>query len=611
MSKFPESVLQKVKNAPVDPGCYLFRNDQNKIIYIGKAKHLRNRVKTYFSANKSHDPKTQSMVKRIRDIEFIVTHSEIEALILENTLIKENKPRYNIFLRDDKTFPYVRITNEHFPRILITRKLINDGSKYFGPYTDSRAIREILRIIKKVFTVRNCHYRLDVNTVTSKKVKLCLQYHIHNCEGPCQQLIFEKDYNHMIEHIESFLNGKSNDVIAYLHEKMAIASQQLQFEIAARYRDNVGLLKRYFHKQSVEFTDFKDRDFISLITREDSGAVVVLRVRQGKMLSKDTVFLEQVFNIAENEIMRLFIQQYYNQSQLIPSEIDVNVYPAEQEILQEWLSGMHGKSVKITRPAKEEKLRLIRLAEKNATVQIQELIAKKSRKVDFIPKSLLQLQLDLNLSEIPRRIEAFDISNIQGKYAVGSLVTFYNASPLKSEYRRYRIKTVKGINDFAMMQEVVRRRYTRQIEEKKTLPDLIVIDGGKGQLAIAKVVMDELNLPSIPIIGLAKKLEEVFLPDQAEQIVLPRNSIALILLQRIRDEAHRFAITYHRNLRGKNELGSILDQIPGLGSAKKKTLWNYFETIKKMRSASVEELCKVEGIGPKLAQTIWDFMHHG
>ena len=611
MSKFPESVLQKVKNAPVDPGCYLFRNDQNKIIYIGKAKHLRNRVKTYFSANKSHDPKTQSMVKRIRDIEFIVTHSEIEALILENTLIKENKPRYNIFLRDDKTFPYVRITNEHFPRILITRKLINDGSKYFGPYTDSRAIREILRIIKKVFTVRNCHYRLDVNTITSKKVKLCLQYHIHNCEGPCQQLIFEKDYNHMIEHIESFLNGKSNDVIAYLHEKMAIASQQLQFEIAARYRDNVGLLKRYFHKQSVEFTDFKDRDFISLITREDSGAVVVLRVRQGKMLSKDTVFLEQVFNIAENEIMRLFIQQYYNQSQLIPSEIDVNVYPAEQEILQEWLSGMHGKSVKITRPAKEEKLRLIRLAEKNATVQIQELIAKKSRKVDFIPKSLLQLQLDLNLSEIPRRIEAFDISNIQGKYAVGSLVTFYNASPLKSEYRRYRIKTVKGINDFAMMQEVVRRRYTRQIEEKKTLPDLIVIDGGKGQLAIAKVVMDELNLPSIPIIGLAKKLDEVFLPDQAEQIVLPRNSIALILLQRIRDEAHRFAITYHRNLRGKNELGSILDQIPGLGSAKKKTLWNYFETIKKMRSASVEELCKVEGIGPKLAQTIWDFMHHG
>lgn len=611
MTKFPESVLQKVKNAPVDPGCYLFRNDQNKIIYIGKAKHLRNRVKTYFSSDKAHDPKTQSMVKRIRDIEFIVTHSEIEALILENTLIKENKPRYNIFLRDDKTFPYVRITREHFPRIFITRKIINDGSRYYGPYTDSRTIRDILRIIKKVFTVRNCQYRLDDETVSGKKVKLCLQYHIHNCEGPCQQLISKLDYNRMIERIESFLNGKSDDVINYLQEKMAVASQEQRFEIAARYRDNINLLNRYFHKQSVEFTDFKDRDFISLITREDSGAVVVLRVRQGKMLSKDTVFLEQVSNTAENEIMRLFIQQYYNQSQLIPSEIDVNVYPAEQEILEDWLSGLHGKSVKITRPAKEEKLRLLRIAGKNATVQIQELIAKRSKKMDFNPKSLVQLQLNLNLSEIPRRIEAFDISNIQGKYAVGSLVTFYNASPHKSEYRRYRIKSVKGINDLAMIQEVVRRRYSRQIKERKTLPDLIVIDGGKGQLAVVKVVLEELNLHTIPIIGLAKKLEEVFLPDQTEPIELPRNSTALILLQRIRDEAHRFAITYHRNLRGKYELGSILDQISGLGTVKKKSLWNYFETIKKMRSASLEELCKVTGIGPKLAQTIWDFMHHG
>jgi len=611
MSKFPESVLQKVKNAPVDPGCYLFKNNQNKIIYIGKAKHLRNRVKSYFSSDKSHDPKTKIMVKWIRDIEYIITHSEIEALILENTLIKENKPRYNVFLRDDKTFPYVRISNEHFPRVFITRKLVNDGSKYFGPYTDSRAIRETVRIIKKVFTVRSCKYRLNSSTIDSKKVKLCLQYHIHNCEGPCQQLISETDYNRMIEKIESFLNGKSGDVIHYLNEKMKAASRQFQFEVAARYRDNINLLNRYFHKQSVEFTDFKDRDFISLVTDEDSGAVVVLRVRQGKMLSKDTVFLEQVSEISKNEIMRSFIQQYYDQSQLIPTEVDVNVYPDERVVLQEWLSGIREKSVKITRPAKEEKLRLIRLAEKNAKVQLQELIIKKSKTIDFIPKSLKQLQADLNLSQIPRRIEAFDISNIQGKYAVGSLVTFFNASPLKSEYRRYRIKTVKGINDFAMMNEVVRRRYTRQIEEHKTLPDLIVIDGGKGQLNIAKAVLDELNLEFIPIVGLAKKLENIFLHDQTEPIMLARDSISLILLQRIRDEAHRFAITYHRNLRGKNGLGSFLDQIPGLGSAKRKALWNYFETIKKMRSASLEELCMVKGIGSKLAQTVWDFMHHG
>jgi len=611
MAEFPESLLQKVKTAPVDPGCYIFRNEQKKIIYIGKAKHLRNRVKSYFRADKSHDPKTQSMVKKVRDIEFIITHSEIEALILENTLIKENKPRYNIFLRDDKTFPYVRITKEHFPRVFITRKLVNDGSKYFGPFTDSRAIRETLRIIKKAFTVRNCNYRLDPATVAAKKVKLCLQYHIHNCEGPCQQLISENDYNRMIGQIESFLKGKSDDVINYLQEKMNAAAQRLQFEIAARYRDNIRLLKHYFHKQSVEFTDFKDRDFISLITEEDSGAVVVLRVRQGKMLSKDTVFLERVSDVNVSEIMRSFIQQYYNQSQLIPAEIDVNVYPTEREVLQKWLSGAQGKAVKITRPAKEEKLRLIRLAEKNASVQLQELIAKKSKTVNFIPKSLKQLQAALNLPDIPRRIEAFDISNIQGKHAVGSLVTFYNAGPLKSEYRRFRIKTVKGINDFAMMQEVVRRRYQRQLEENRPLPDLIVIDGGKGQLSSAKDVLEELRLPSIPIIGLAKKLEEIFLPDSAEPIMLARDSVALILLRRIRDEAHRFAITYHRKIRGNNELSSFLDQIPGLGQAKKKALWNYFATIKKMRSASVEELCQVEGIGPKLAQRVWDFMHHG
>ena len=610
MPKFPESLLHKIRNAPVDPGCYLYKSESGKIIYIGKAKHLRNRVKSYFSSDKSHDPKTSSMLKRIQDVEFIVTHSEIEALILENTLIKEHKPRYNIFLRDDKTFPYVRITNEHFPRVFITRKKVDDGSKYFGPYTETRAIREILRIIKKVFTVRTCSYRLDHDVVNAKKVKLCLQYHIHNCEGPCQQLVNEKDYLQMIEQVESFLNGNSEDVIRYIQKKMDDASKQLQFEIAARYRDNFKLLKRYFHKQSVEFSDFKDRDFISLIIEEGLAAVVVIRVRLGKMLSKDTVFMERVSESQADEAMRIFIQQYYEKSQLIPREIDVNVYPSDLDILQKWMSEMRQSAVKITRPVREEKLGLMRLAEKNATVQLRELIANKSNKAEFTPKSLVQLQTALNLSHIPRRIEAFDISNIQGKYAVGSLVCFLNASPLKSNYRRYRIKTVQGINDFAMMQEIVHRRYSRQIEEKKTLPDLIVIDGGKGQLSVAKTALNKLKIGNIPIIGLAKKLEEIFIPEQSDPIVLARNSISLVLLQRIRDEAHRFAITYHRNLRNRGNLDSELDQIPGLGPEKMKSLREQFVTIKKIRSASVDELCNVPGIGPKLAQTIWDYMHH-
>ncbi|HDP68346.1 MAG TPA: excinuclease ABC subunit C [Candidatus Marinimicrobia bacterium] len=612
MARFPKFLYQKVENAPVDPGCYLFKDEHEKIIYIGKAKQLRNRVKTYFSAeDRFQDAKTQSLLKHVRDIEFIITHSEVEALILENTLIKEHRPRYNIFLKDDKTFPYVRITDEPFPRVFLTRKLVNDGSKYFGPYTDARTIRETIRIIKKVFTVRNCHYRLDSATVAARKVKLCLQYHIHNCEGPCQQLISAAEYNRMIAQVITFLKGHSAEVVDYLEQKMETAAKQLRFEIAARYRDNIRLLRRYFYRQAVEIRDFKDRDVISLIVEEDTAAAIVLRLRQGKLLSRDTFFLERVAKTELADVMSTFLQRYYDRSQLIPAEISVNVYPHNQKILEEWLADLCGRSVKISRPVREEKLRLVQLAEKNARAQLAELLLKKSKATDYIPKSLKRLQHDLNLAQLPRRIEAFDISNLQGKQAVASLVTFQNASPLKSEYRRYRIKTVKGIDDVAMMREVVQRRYSRVLKEAKPLPDLVVIDGGRGQLSGAKKELDRLELTQIPVIGLTKRLEEVFLLDQPEPLVLARDSTSLILLQRIRDEAHRFAITYHRNLRHKTEFGSILDQIHGLGAAKKKNLMEYFTSVKKIRSASVEQLRQVNGIGRKLAQSIWDFMHHG
>ena len=611
MTHFPESLLQKIKQAPVDPGCYLYKNKQGKIIYVGKAKNLANRVKSYFIKTHSKDTKTQSLVKRIADVEFIVTLSEVEALILENTLIKQHRPRYNIFLRDDKTFPYIRITNEPFPRVFITRRLINDGSKYFGPYTDSRAIRDTLRIIKKAFTVRTCRFRLDNETLNAKKVKLCLQYHIHNCEGPCRELISKEEYDTMISKIEAFLKGNLSEVVNYLQRKMESASEKLLFELAARYRDNINLLQHYAKRQSVEFMDLKDRDFINIFSEGDTCVGIVIRVRHGKMLGKDTIFLEGISDVEQAEIMRNFIQQYYNQSQLIPEEVNVNIYPSEQDILQKWLTNNRHGSVKITRPAREEKLRLMHLAEKNARIHLQEYLLKKSQTENYVPKTLKQLQIDLSLTELPKRIEAFDISNIQGKFAVGSLVTFINARPQKSDYRRYKIKTVKGIDDFAMMSEVVCRRYSRQLKEKNELPNLIVIDGGKGQLSVASQILKKLRLDSIPIIGLAKKLEEIFLPDQHESMILPRNSLSLTLLQRIRDEAHRFAITYHRNLRGKGELTSTLDHIPGLGIKKKQLLWNYFKTISKMRSASIDDFCNVDGIGPKLSKIIWDYLHHG
>lgn len=611
ISKFPESLILKTNQAPVDPGCYLFKNDQAKIIYIGKAKNLRNRVKTYFTKNQSKDPKTLSLIKKIHDIEFIATHSEVEALILENTLIKQHHPRYNILLKDDKTFPYVQITTEPYPRVLITRKLINDGSKYFGPYTDSKAIKDILRIIKKAFTVRNCQYRLDPVMVRRKKIKLCLQYHIHNCEGPCQDLISETDYNLMITNVEAFLKGDISRAISYLQDKMDQAARALMFELAARIRDNINLLQHYSQRQSVEFKDFKNRDFINLVTEGDIGVVIVIRVRRGKMVGKDTLVIEGVSNSVPAEILRNFIQQYYTHSQLIPEEINVFEYPVQRVILEKWLSDLHQDSVKITRPAREEKLRLMKLAEKNAQIHLKEYLLKMSTlSAEYLPKTLKELQRDLILPKIPKRIEAIDISNLHGKFAVGSLVTFYNARPLKSQYRRFKIKTVKGIDDFAMMAEVVRRRYSRLQEEGKALPDLILIDGGKGQLSAAKQVLADLDLIPIPVLGLAKKLEEIIIPDRPEPLILPRNSISLSLLIRIRDEAHRFAIAYHRNLRKNKQITSILDEIKGLGKKKKQALWKYFGSISEMRSASVEDLSEVDGIGPKLAKFIWNQLHY-
>lgn len=604
-----ENLLQKIKGAPVDPGCYIYKNSDGKIIYIGKAKNIRNRIKSYFLKGHSKDTKTKVLVTNIADVEFIVTHSEVEALILENTLIKKHKPKYNISLRDDKTFPYVRITNEPFPQVYVTRKLIKDDSLYFGPYTDAKSLKETIRIIKTLFTVRSCKYKLSEETIKKGKIKLCMDYHIKKCEGPCIGLVSADDYEKMISKVIAFLRGKTSEVIEFFNEKMEKASKSLEFENAAIFRDHINILQNYSRRQSVELNDFIDRDFINIIIESGDGCAVVFRVRQGKLIGRDSFFLDGVTNYDTSEIMRNFLQQYYSKAKFVPLEILVNVIPEEESVLKKWLTETRSGKVTISRPERGEKVRLLKMAEKNARIQLQEYLLKKSAKTDYIPKSLKKLQEDLFLPKLPRRIEAFDISNISGKFAVASLVTFINAKPKKSEYRRFKIKTVKGIDDFAMMAEVIKRRYTRLIKEKKNFPDLILIDGGKGQLSSAKSVMNSLNLDDISIVGLAKRLEELYLPNSNEPILLPRDSTALILLRRIRDEAHRFAITYHRKLRKKGGITSRLDDIPGLGKSKKQELWKYFKTISKMRSASVEDLCEVNGIGKKLSHTIWEYLH--
>ena len=604
-----QKLMERIRSAPVDAGCYLYKNQSGKIIYIGKAKNLRNRVRSYFVGDKSGDPKTQKLVSKIRDVEFIATHSEVDALILENTLIKKHKPKYNIILRDDKTFPYVRITNEPFPRVFLTRKVISDRSQYFGPFTDVRAVRDTVQVIKNLFSIRTCQHRLDDKTVQSRKIKLCLDYHIKKCDGPCQGLITFAEYEKMIDKVKAFLQGRTRELLAYFQEKMDSASSELRFEDAAIFRDHLETLRQYSNRQAVELNDFEDRDLVYVAIEEDDGCAVVFRVREGKLLAKDSLLLQGVAVHELPEVIRNFIRQYYSEARPVPPEINVNAYPADQEILQEWLSKLRGTKVSITRPGRRDKIRLMKMAEKNARLQLQEFLFKKNQKVEYTPKSLVSLQTDLGIWQLPRRIEAFDISNIRGKAAVASMVSFLNAKADKKEYRKFRIKTVSGIDDFAMMQEVVKRRYTRLIKEEKPLPDVILIDGGKGQLHVAKKVLDSLSLEQIPVIGLAKRLEEIFRPDSAEPITLPRNSISLQLLQKIRDESHRFAITYHRKLRHKGEIESELDLIPRLGKAKKQLMWKRFKTISKMKSASVEEIQELDGIGPKLAESIWNHLH--
>ena len=600
----PDSLLYKIKNAPTDAGCYLYKNSANKIIYIGKAKNLRKRVRSYFVAENSKDAKTRSLVRQIADVEYIITNSEIEALILENTLIKKHHPRYNIWFRDDKTYPYVKITNEPYPQVLITRKVFKDGSKYFGPYTDSQLLKETVRIIKNIFSVRSCSHPLRSDAIASRKYKICLDYHIKKCDGPCQNLISELEYNQMISKVSAFLNGKTQEALDYFRRRMEAAASEMRFEDAAQIRDKISTLQNYSNRQVVESNDFIDRDLIAVRKDSELCCAVVFKVRQGKLIGRDSITLEGVEPYDLPEIMRNFIQQFYAVGSTFPQEIVVNVMPLEANIIQSWLSNIRGQKVTITLPQKGFKLHQLKMAEHNADLQIGELLAKATQKTAFAPKSLQNLQQVLNLPALPRLIEAFDISNIRGKYAVGSLITFQDARAKTNAYRRFKIKTVSGSDDYAMLAEVIHRRYSRQLRENQLLPDLILIDGGKGQLHAAQKEMENLKLNHIPIIGLAKRLEEIFRPGSPEPVLLPRDCPALALLQRVRNEAHRFAITYHRKLRSGGAIRTSLDVIEGLGPVKKQALLRHFKTIENIKNAKFAELLLVKGIGPRLAQQI-------
>jgi excinuclease ABC subunit C len=610
MSSSPSQPQQeKIENLPKKPGCYLFKDKKGKVIYIGKAKVLRNRVRSYFQDGRLEGPKLQRLKSKITDFEIIVTDTEMEALILEMNLIKEYKPRYNINLKDDKSYPYIRVTNERFPRIFPTRKIVRDGSRYFGPYTDVGAMRDLLKSVKRIFPIRSCNYDLTKQAVERKKHKLCLDYYIKKCDGPCEGLVGELEYKNMVEQIVNFINGKNKQVVTELKEKMWKLSESKRYEEAARVRDQIQSVENFQYKQKVVTDELTDRDIVAVAVEDDDACGVVFKVRDGKILGRQHFYLDGVDGEPFERVVSSFLKQFYLKSDFIPDEIYL---PSEVEDIQEvqdWLSEKRDNKVKLVIPKKGQKAKLVDMGLKNARLLLQELKLEKLKAKDYIPHNVKALQRDLRLKKPPRRIECFDVSNIQGTDAVASMVTFINGKPKKSDYRKFKIRVKETPDDFAMMAEAVRRRYSGTLSSKLDRPDLILVDGGKGQLSAALGVLAQLQINDQPIAALAKRLDEVFIPGASDPQNIPKTSSGLKLLQRIRDEAHRFAVAYHRTLRKKRTTQSLLDTIPGIGPARRTALVKYFGSVKSLREATVDEIEIVDGINSDLAKKVWEHFH--
>lgn len=603
-----EKISEKLTMLPRKPGVYLFRDVQGTVIYIGKAAVLKNRVSSYFKGEHT-DPKIGVMVSRVHNIEWIITDNEAEALLMEDNLIKEYIPRYNVRLKDDKTFPFIRITNEDFPRIFITRTVEKDGSRYYGPYTDVRHVRKLIHVLHRTFPIRTCRYRLDDETVDSKKIQLCLEYHLHNCEGPCQGLVDKESYDAMIRQLIRFIEGHTKETLAVLEERMKKAAQDQAFERAARYRDQIEVIRKELPGQNITRTDFEDRDVIGLAATSDTAMVALFRVREGRIISREKFTLQQTGNRLRHELLKEFIRSYYPETPFIPREI--NCEPIDEiELFEDFLTRQAGNKVHIISPERGDKAKLLTLARKNADMMLKDLLLNRMKRELQPGRMVLALQEALNLAAPPMKIEGFDISNIQGEHIVASCVVFENGQAKKSDYRKFIIRDLTHPDDYSSMAQVIERHYSRTLEEKKILPDLVLIDGGKGQLNVAKTVLDRLGLVHLPVIGLAKRLEEVFIPGYASPQNIPRTSPALILLRRIRDEAHRFAIAFHRERRGKNMVKSILDDIPGIGPKRRNKILEIYGSVHEMMKENEKEIAEKTGLSLTLITNLMEFIRN-
>jgi len=606
------SLRDKLQALPNKPGVYLMKNAAGEIIYVGKAISLKNRVKSYFQ-NKKHDSaKTRALVKHIADLEYILTDNELEALILECNLIKEHRPKYNVSLKDDKTYPYLKITAEDYPRVIVTRKVYKDGAKYFGPYTSATNLRETIELLKKLFPFRSCKQAVFTNE------RPCLNAHINRCLAPCIGRITKEQYGEIIRQVVLFLEGKQEDLIVKLEKDMEQAAYNLDFERAAQLRDQIQGIKQVIEKQKIVSGGYEDQDVMAMARGFNEACVQVFFIRGGKLIGRENYFLKGTDDLERSEVLEAFIKQYYMQQDFVPREILVETELSEVKVLEEWLAEKKGSRVYIKVPKKGERKELLELVGKNALEVMEKAELEKQQKKAMTEGAVMELQKELALPRPPLRIECYDISNTQGTESVASMVVFEGGKPKKDQYRRFKIKTVEGPNDFASMYEVITRRFRNAREEGKeaqekgkfsTLPDLVIIDGGKGQLQAARKAMQEQGYAHIPTYGLAKREEWLFTEEESDPIILPRSSHALYLLQRVRDEAHRFAITYHRSLRGKRNLASILDDIPGIGEKRKKNLLQHFGSFKRIREANVEDLLQVEGINQKVAEAVYEYLH--
>jgi excinuclease ABC subunit C len=610
-SKFAE-VLD---NLPTKPGVYIYKNEAGKVIYVGKAVNLRARVRSYFHQSAQHTHKIRRLVEEIASIDFIVAASELEALLLENNLIKKHQPRFNVRLKDDKRYPYIKVNwQDPFPRVTTTRRILNDGARYFGPYTNASAAYQTLDLVRKIFPYLTC-----TRTITGHDERACLYYHIGRCSAPCIGVVNQEEYRAIIQGLCDFLSGSTDQVVADLQRQMQEAAEALDFEKAANVRDQLRAIEHVVEKQKVMSPELADEDVIAFARENSDTCVQVFFIRSGRLIGREYFLLEGTAEEEDRSIMTSFIKQFYDQVDNVPPEILLPQQVDEVMIIRNWLRSKRGANVMLKVPRRGKRRELVQMATENATETLTHLRAQWQADEAKQSESLSDLQQYLNLPEPPLRIECYDVSTLQGTNTVASMVVFVKGVPRKSDYRRFKMRGVKGQNDFASMQETLRRRFARMQDEgyqtsanpgKKDeynawslLPDLIIVDGGKGQLNAALEVLDEFELrDAVAIAGLAKREEELFVPDQPDPILLPCTSQGLFLVQRIRDEAHRFAVEYHRRLRSKQSVASQLDQIPGIGPRRRQRLLKTFGSIEAIREASVEELAAVQGMTRSAAE---------